>query len=148
MLGVGCWMFKTPLLDACPSPTTLAPMHRATFQPGEFIFREGDESCEAYWIISGEVEISIGAPQSRNVLTILEEGEIFGEMGMIDDLPRTASARAVTATEVDVVNESDFHQEILRDEARLMPYLDMLFDRLRSTNGMFHAKLAKPRPTD
>jgi len=123
-------------------------MHRTTFQPGELIFREGDESSDAYWIISGKVEISIETPQGRSVLTTLEEGEIFGEMGMIDDLPRAASARALTATEVDVVNERDFHYEVLRDEARLLPYLDMLFERLRSTNAMLRAEMAKRRTSD
>ena len=123
-------------------------MHRTTFQPGELIFREGDESSEAYWILSGKVEISIETPQGRSVLTTLEEGEIFGEMGMIDDQPRAASARALTATEVDVVNERDFHYEVLRDEARLLPYLDMLFERLRSTNAMLRAELAKRRTSD
>jgi CRP-like cAMP-binding protein len=109
------------------------------------IFREGDESSEAYWILSGKVEISIETPQGRSVLTTLEEGEIFGEMGMIDDLPRAATARALTTTELDVVNERDFHFEVLRDEARLLPYLDMLFERLRSTNAMLRAELAKQR---
>jgi len=123
-------------------------MHRATFQSGEFIFREGDESRDAYWVLSGRVEISIDTPQGRSVLTILEEGEIFGEMGMIDDLPRTASARALTETEVDVVNERDFQYEVLRDEARLLPYLDTLFERLRSTNAMLRAELAKRRTSD
>jgi CRP/FNR family cyclic AMP-dependent transcriptional regulator len=123
-------------------------MHRTTFQSGEFIFREGDESRDAYWVLSGRVEISIDTPQGRSVLTILEEGEIFGEMGMIDDLPRTASARALTTTEVDVVNERDFHYEVLRDEARLLPYLDTLFERLRSTNAMLRAELAKRRSSD
>jgi len=137
-----------PQLDAFPPPTTLRSMHRATFQSGEFIFREGDESRDAYWVLSGRVEISIDTPQGRSVLTILEEGEIFGEMGMIDDLPRTASARALTETEVDVVNERDFHYEVLRDEARLLPYLDALFERLRSTNAMLRAELARRRTSD
>ena len=123
-------------------------MHRTTFQPGELIFREGDESSEAYWILSGKVEISMETPQGRSVLTTLEVGEIFGEMGMIDDLPRAATARALTTTEVDVVNERDFHFEVLRDEARLLPYLDMLFERLRSTNAMLRAELAKHRTSD
>jgi CRP-like cAMP-binding protein len=123
-------------------------MHRTTFQPGELIFREGDESSEAYWILNGKVEISIETPQGRSVLTTLDDGEIFGEMGMIDDLPRAATARALMATEVDVVNERDFHFEVLRDEARLLPYLDMLFERLRSTNAMLRAELAKQRTGD
>lgn len=120
-------------------------MHRATFQPGEFIFREGDESRDAYWVLTGQVEISIETPQGRKVLTILEEGEIFGEMGMIDDLPRAASARAISETEVDVVNERDFQYEVLRDQARLLPYLDTLFERLRSTNAMLRAEMARQR---
>lgn len=120
-------------------------MHRATFQPGEFIFREGDESRDAYWVLSGQVEISIDTPQGRKVLTILEEGEIFGEMGMIDDLPRAASARAISETEVDVVNERDFQYEVLRDQARLLPYIDTLFERLRSTNAMLRAEMARQR---
>ncbi|HSI16002.1 MAG TPA: cyclic nucleotide-binding domain-containing protein [Chthoniobacter sp.] len=120
-------------------------MHRATFQPGEFIFREGDESSDAYWVLSGQVEISIETPQGRKVLTILEEGEIFGEMGMIDDLPRAASARAISETEVDVVNERDFQYEVLRDQARLLPYIDTLFERLRSTNAMLRAEMARQR---
>jgi CRP-like cAMP-binding protein len=123
-------------------------MHSATFHPGEIIFREGDESREAYWILSGKVEISIDTPQGRSVLTTLEEGEIFGEMGMIDDLPRAATARALDTTEVDVVNERDFHYEVLRDEGRLMPYLDMLFERLRSTNAMLRAEMARRRTSD
>lgn len=133
------------MLDVPPSSPTLRPMHRATFQPGEFIFREGDESRDAYWVLSGQVEISIDTPQGRKVLTILEEGEIFGEMGMIDDLPRGASARAITETEVDVVNERDFQYEVLRDQARLLPYIDTLFERLRSTNAMLRAEFAKQR---
>lgn len=120
-------------------------MHRATFQPGEFIFREGDESSDAYWVLSGQVEISIDTPQGRKVLTILEEGEIFGEMGMIDDLPRAASARALSETEVDVVNERDFQYEVLRDQARLLPYINTLFERLRSTNAMLRAELVRQR---
>lgn len=137
-----------PPLDPSPAATTLRSMHRKTFQPGELIFREGDEAHDAYWIISGRVEISIETPQGPSVLTTLEEGEIFGEMGMIDDLPRAASARATTATEVDVVNERDFHNEVLRDEARLLPYLDTLFERLRSANAMLRAELAKRRTSD
>lgn len=133
------------MLDVLYIFASVHAMHRATFQPGEFIFREGDESSDAYWVLSGQVEISIETPQGRKVLTILEEGEIFGEMGMIDDLPRAASARAISETEVDVVNERDFQYEVLRDQARLLPYIDTLFERLRSTNAMLRAEMARQR---
>ena len=70
-------------------------MHHKTFESGELIFREGDDSNEAYWILSGKVEISIGTPQGRSILTTLDRGEIFGEMGLVDDRPRAATARAL-----------------------------------------------------
>jgi len=120
-------------------------MQRKTFSPGELIFREGDESHAAYWIITGKVEISIDTPTGRSILTTLDDGEIFGEMGMIDDQPRAATARALVETEVDVIDEAAFRDEVLRKEARLMPYLDTLFERLRTTNALLQAQLGKGR---
>lgn len=136
------WPLTLPLL-----PAILPPMHRKTFAPGDLIFQEGDESQEAYWIVSGKVEISIETPQGRSVLTTLDEGEIFGEMGMVDDKPRAATARAVAATEVEVIDEADFHDEVLRNEARLLPYLATLFERLRMTTGLLEAEYAKQGKT-
>lgn len=118
-------------------------MSRKIFSPGETIFHQGDESEEAYWIISGSVEISIETAQGRSVLTTLEAGEIFGEMGIIDDQPRAATARALTRTEVDVIGEADFAGEVLRNEARLMPYLGTLFERLRTSAALLHAEIAR-----
>jgi hypothetical protein len=120
-------------------------MQRKTFSPGELIFREGDESHAAYWIIKGKVEISIDSPTGRSILTTLDDGEIFGEMGMIDDQPRAATARALVETAVDVIDEAAFRDEVLRKEARLMPYLDTLFERLRTTNALLQAQLGKGR---
>lgn len=116
-------------------------MERASFSPGDIIFRQGDKSEQAYWILSGKVEISIETPAGREVLTTLQEGELFGEMGMIDDLPREATARAVAPTEVEVIQVSDFREQIIRKEDRLMRYLDTLFDRLRHTNALLRKHL-------
>jgi len=118
-------------------------MHHKTFSPGDTIFREGDESEEAFWIVSGKVEISMETDGGPKVLTTLSDGEIFGEMGMIDDQPRSATARALTTTEVEVINEADFLQQIVRREDRLMPYLDTLFDRLRTASALLRAHLGK-----
>jgi hypothetical protein len=127
-------------------------MPRKSFSAGDTIFHQGDESEEAYWIVSGSVEISIETPQGRSVLTTLEAGEIFGEMGIIDDEPRAATAKALTPTEVDVVSEADFATEVLRNEQRLLPYLETLFERLRTSAALLraeiahHAPAAEPRP--
>jgi CRP/FNR family cyclic AMP-dependent transcriptional regulator len=118
-------------------------MHRKTFAPGEIIFQQGDKTEEAYWILSGKVEISIETPSGRDVLTTLYEGEIFGEMGMIDDKPRTATARVIAPTEVEVIDVADFQEQILRREDRLMRYLSSVFDRLRTADAQLHAHLGK-----
>ena len=130
-------------LDASGTSPTIHPMHRKTFSPGDIIFRQGDKSEEAYWIVSGKVEISIETPAGPDVLTTLDEGEIFGEMGMIDDQPRAATARVMAPTEVEVIDVADFQQQIVRREDRLMRYLDTLFDRLRTTNALLRAHLGK-----
>jgi CRP-like cAMP-binding protein len=122
-------------------------MPRKSYSPGETIFQQGDESEEAYWIVSGSVEISIETPQGRSVLTTLEAGEIFGEMGIIDDQPRAATARALTTTEVDVFHEADFATEILRNERRLLPYIETLFERLRTSAALLRAEIAHHAPS-
>jgi CRP/FNR family cyclic AMP-dependent transcriptional regulator len=118
-------------------------MHGKTFSPGDIIFRQGDKSEEAYLIVSGKVEISIETPAGPDILTTLDEGEIFGEMGMIDEQPRAATARVLAPTEVQVIDVADFQQEIVRREDRLMRYLDTLFDRLRTTNALLRAHLGE-----
>jgi len=118
-------------------------MHRKTFSPGDIVFCQGDKSEEAYWIVSGKVEISIDTPAGPSILTTLDEGEIFGEMGMIDDQPRSATARVVAPTEVEVIDVADFQQQIVRREDRLMRYLDALFDRLRTANALLRVHLGK-----
>ncbi|MFN0129608.1 MAG: cyclic nucleotide-binding domain-containing protein [Verrucomicrobiales bacterium] len=116
-------------------------MERAFFSPGDIIFRQGDKSEQAYWILSGKVEISIETPLGPEVLTTLQEGELFGEMGMIDDLPREATARVIAPTEAEVIQVADFREQIIRKEDRLMRYLDTLFDRLRHTNALLRKHL-------
>ena len=72
---------------------------KRNFVTGEVIFREGDNSDVAYMIVSGKVEIFREASEkSREQLAILEAGQMFGEMGVLDHAPRSASARALTDT--------------------------------------------------
>jgi CRP-like cAMP-binding protein len=61
----------------------------------EVIFKEGDIGDAFYMIVSGSVRISTIVPGvGEEALTILREGEYFGEMALIDDAPRSASAIA------------------------------------------------------
>lgn len=64
---------------------------------GTVIFRQGYPGDYAYIIQSGEVEIyHENADGSETQLAILKEGEMFGELALTDDAPRSASARTLT----------------------------------------------------
>lgn len=67
------------------------------FRAGEVIFRQGYPGDHAYIIQSGEVEIYHEEPDgSVQQLALLGAGEMFGELALMDDAPRSASARAKT----------------------------------------------------
>jgi CRP-like cAMP-binding protein len=68
------------------------------FSAGEVIFRQGYPGDDAYIVISGQVEIYKETPEGavEEVVAILGEREMFGELAILDDAPRSASARAKT----------------------------------------------------
>ncbi len=104
------------------------------FQRGQIIFREGDKSQEAYFIVNGLVEITINTSHGVQSLAKIGAGEIFGEMGMIMDRPRTATATALENTTAEVINEDDFEHQIVQRPDRLHVYLATLFERIRKTD--------------
>ncbi len=63
---------------------------------GEVIFEEGDAGDEMFVIQSGTVEIVKKRKGVEKPLATLEKGDFFGEMSILENLPRTAKARAVT----------------------------------------------------
>ena len=111
-----------------------AAMNTRHFKAGEVIFQEGEISHEAFFLISGTVEISIKSGDGSVVLGRLGPGEIFGEMGMITDRPRSATARALENTVVESINEAEFELAILAQPERMHAYLATLFDRIRATD--------------
>lgn len=83
------------------------------FQTGEMIFREGEEGYIAYFIEQGSVEIlKKAADGAEHSLAIVGRGEIVGEMALIDDAPRSASARAMEPVTCVVISAKNFKQMI------------------------------------
>ena len=103
-------------------------------QRGQIIFREGEKSQEAYFIVSGLVEISINTSHGVQSLAKMGPGEIFGEMGMIMDRPRSATATALENTTVETIADDEFEQQIIQRPDRLHVYLATLFERIRKTD--------------
>jgi CRP-like cAMP-binding protein len=101
---------------------------------GKLVFTEGTPGEEAYRILEGRVEISIAENGQRLVLATLGAGEIFGEMAMIENRPRSASARVLEAAHLEVITREDFGLVLAKGGEPLVPYLTTIFDRLRVTN--------------
>ncbi len=80
----------------------------------QIIVREGEQGEQLYIVLSGQVEVM----RSGNPVARLDPGEHFGEMALIRNQPRSASARALGATQLMVIHRKDFF-EILRTEHRL-----------------------------
>lgn len=82
-----------------------------TCSADDVIFRENDTSSELYLIQDGLVEISLSAPEpgaGKSIVT-LGKGQIFGEMALVDEGPRSASAHCIAdGTRLWVANRADF----------------------------------------
>jgi len=101
-----------------------------TFADGETIFREGDEGHEMFVVRNGTVEIvAHGA-----VIATLEEGEIFGEMALIDARPRSATARARGDCTVVPVDERRFTFLVQQTPQFALQVMRALAGRLRSAD--------------
>lgn len=103
------------------------------FAPGEIVIREGDESHEAYMIRAGTAEVLKTNSVGRDIrIAVLDEGEIFGEMALILDRPRSATVRARTELTVDIVDPEAFTFLFKAQEGRqLRPIFQILCERLR-----------------
>lgn len=116
------------------------------FQPGQIIFKEGEKSHDAYYLVQGEVEISVFGPHGKQTLAKIGPGEIFGEMGMIMDRPRSATATALDSVLVETITESEFESYFLQNPDRLHTYLSTLFERIRKTDLLLQISGAATPP--
>ena len=104
------------------------------FKHGEEIFHEGQASECAYIIESGTVEVScIATSGKKKILGVLKTHEIFGEMGMIDGLPRSCTVTAREDCEITELSRDSFESLADKKPQALMPILRVLTNRLRST---------------
>ncbi|CAB1069022.1 hypothetical protein JY97_06245 [Alkalispirochaeta odontotermitis] len=90
------------------------------FKLGETIFKESEEGQSLYVIKSGEVKASVSAPNGESfTLTLLKDGDIFGQMSFIDARPRSATIMAVSDVDTIVMEKSDF-EAIIDNNPRLI----------------------------
>ncbi|RKG56832.1 cyclic nucleotide-binding domain-containing protein [Corallococcus sp. AB011P] len=106
---------------------------------GDFLFREGDTGQDMFILADGKVRISKSVPGiGEEALAILEPGQYFGEMAVIEDSPRSADAIAHTSCTVWVIERAKLDQLMFTDKdlayVLLWTFVRTLSERLRETN--------------
>ncbi len=106
--------------------------HTRELGKGKYLFKEGDAADCAHIIEQGDLEISTHSEGEEVIICTLSDGDIVGEMGIIDNEPRTANARALTTTKLTPVTRNQLTDRISEAGAILKLLVQVLLDRYRS----------------
>lgn len=107
-----------------------------SFKVGQYVFREFEVGDLAFVVKSGAVEIVKLIDNNEIVLGTIRQGGIFGEMALIDDKPRMASARAIDeGTTVIVVTRDLFVSKLKKTDPFIKGLLNVLADHIRSLSS-------------
>lgn len=121
-----------------------------SLRAGQRLFTQGDPGDAAYVVQSGEIEIFTEPAGHEVAIATLGANEVLGELSLIDGTPRSASARAVQATELFRLDKSefDFLRRNMRPEAyKLMRGITRsLCERIRETNEHIADLISGERP--
>jgi CRP-like cAMP-binding protein len=108
------------------------------YPAGRTIFEKGSPGRSMLAIISGSVKISTSSPAGPDiVLTILQPGEVFGEIALLDGADRTADAIATSDSDLLVLDHRDFIPFLERRADLCILLLKLLCQRLRQTDQQF-----------
>lgn len=116
------------------------------YQPGESVFAQHGADQALFVVLDGAVDILLGDPPRR--LATITQGEIFGELALIDELPRSAGAICREPSRLLVIRHDDFAALIDRDPALgarvLRNIARTLSSRLRRANQQIESLLSEP----
>src|SRR5690606_22814290 len=110
---------------------------RKVYHKGAVIFSQGDHGDALYGVASGRVRISASGAGGREVfLNIMEPGDTFGEIAVMDGLPRTAGATALERTTLILLKRVDFLNLVEKEPQLAVHLLKLLCKRLRWTSDL------------
>ena len=108
-----------------------------SFRDGEIIFREGEQTREMFIIQEGEVAIIATINGVEKEIETRRRGEFFGEMALLESLPRSATAMARGKTRLLVIQCGGFLQKLRRDPTFAFEMLQRLSSRFRKVHQQF-----------
>ncbi|MBX3274386.1 MAG: Crp/Fnr family transcriptional regulator [Sandaracinaceae bacterium] len=107
-----------------------------TCAPGEVLFREGEPGDLMFVLQSGSVRITKTVKGEEKTLAVLGPGEFFGEMAILNDKPRTATATVEEPTKVLVLGARTFEQMVVSNAEIAVRLIKRLSRRLDSANEL------------
>jgi CRP-like cAMP-binding protein len=120
----------------------------ASYVPGDVIFREGELGTEMFIIQDGVVNIIKHIGGEAHLLSRLEKGDFFGEMAVLENVPRTADAVAVTDVHTVVINGARFDEMLRKNPEVAVRIIRKYSKRLREANSLLERLMGKAVDTD
>ncbi len=119
-------------------------LQRKSYRAGQIVFSAGDIGSAMYIVESGQVNIHLPGEGSRRIsLADLARGEIFGELALFDEQPRSASALATTDVVLLEFQHRKLEDYIATRPGAAMVFLKTISQRLRETNELLSGRAAK-----
>ena len=115
-----------------------------TYKPGDIVIKEGTKGTSAYIILSGTVKVVKRIGSKEIGMATLGDGQVFGEMGLIEDRPRSATVRADSTLKTRVIDREQFNELLKKNPSVLIPIMKSLFERLRQASEMLAERAVDP----
>lgn len=113
------------------------------YPPGAVIFREGDWGEEMFVLQSGKVKISRQVRGVEKTLATVGKGDFFGEMAILNDKPRSATAETIVECEMLVIDRQTFETLLRANVEIAIRFIRRLAERLRETTDQLEALMIK-----
>jgi hypothetical protein len=113
-----------------------------SFKAGETIIEEGSKGTSAYLILSGSAKVYKKAGTKEFAIATLGNEQVFGETGLIEDRPRSATVRAASNLEVRVIDRQQFNDLLRENPSTLIPIMKSLFEKLRQADDLLAEKIS------
>jgi CRP-like cAMP-binding protein len=143
---LGNHQVKVQLLERVPFLAALSEadrrwlaqrVHRRAFARGDLIFQKGDPGHALYIVENGSVRIHVTGTQGADLtLAVMNPGDFFGDMALLDGQPRSASASAAADSTLIVLEREDFTELIRKRPDAALAVLARVTRRLRGSDQM------------
>jgi CRP-like cAMP-binding protein len=109
---------------------------RRPYEPDAIVFSQGDPGDSLYGVVTGKVRISASTREGKEMfLNIMEPGDTFGEIALLDGNPRTATATTTATCELMIIPRAQFLALLQREPTVAIHLLQLLCQRIRWTSG-------------